>query len=109
MNYCDLFSITELTSITQLTCSTEIETAQESSLNDGPVISEKMEDRGDFIDYVEKEFQQKKENGQVYSYPGIPRNIQLIEMDQARNIIFKFITEKKHQVFAIMGVVPGEW
>jgi len=95
MNCCDLFSITELTSITQLTCSTEIETAQESSLNDGPVISEKMEDRGDFIDFVEKEFQQKKENGQVYSYPGIPRNIQLIEMDQARNIIFKFITEKK--------------
>lgn len=58
MNCCDLFSIT------QLTCSTEIETvqetSQESSLNDSPVISEKMEDRGDFIDYVEKEFQQKK-------------------------------------------------
>ena len=58
---------------------------------------------------LKKSFNRKKDNDQVYSYPGIPRNIQLIEMDQARNIIFKFITEKKHQVFAIMGVVPGEW
>jgi hypothetical protein len=89
MKYCNLVSITGLT------CCVEIETFQEPSINDSLVISEEMENRDDFLDYVEKEFQAKKENGQVYSYPEIPRNIQLIEMDQARNIIFKFITEKK--------------
>jgi hypothetical protein len=39
MIYCEFFSMPELM------CSTEIEMSPEPSLNDSPVISEKMEDR----------------------------------------------------------------
>ena len=59
-----------------------------------PTISERMEGR-DYVDFIEDNFREKKENKQIYPYPSLPRTIQSNEMAPARDLIYKFITEKK--------------
>jgi len=75
------------------------DTASDTSteIQNEPPTSERMDGRDiiDNINFIEDKFREKKENKQVYPYPSLPRTIQSIEMPQARDLIYKFITEKK--------------